>query len=212
MSIITIIGSGMMGSAMARPASDNGHQVRLVGSPLDDHIIAALKAGKDHPTLKRSFAGVATPYYITELQEALKDADVILAGISSFGVDWFGDFVLPKIPEEIPVLTVTKGLWNTPEGELLPYPMVWKKKLDSIGKKLSLNAVGGTCTSYELVAHYQTEVAFCGDDLTVLEKLRSIMKTDYYHISITTDVVGIESAVALKNGYALAIALTIGLN
>ena len=60
MSIITIIGSGMMGSAMARPASDNGHQVRLVGSPLDDHIIAALKAGKDHPTLKRSFAGVAT--------------------------------------------------------------------------------------------------------------------------------------------------------
>ena len=72
MSNITIIGSGMMGSAMARPASDNGHQVRLVGSPLDDHIIAALKAGKDHPTLKRSFAGVATPYYITELQEALK--------------------------------------------------------------------------------------------------------------------------------------------
>ena len=72
MSIITIIGSGMMGSAMARPASDNGHQVRLVGSPLDDHIIAALKAGKDHPTLKRNFAGVATPYHITELKDALQ--------------------------------------------------------------------------------------------------------------------------------------------
>ena len=38
------------------------------------------------------------------------------------------------------------------------------------------------------------------------------MQTDYYHISTTTDVVGIESAVALKNGYALGIALTIGLN
>ena len=38
------------------------------------------------------------------------------------------------------------------------------------------------------------------------------MATDYYHISLTTDVVGIESAVALKNGYALGIALTIGLN
>ena len=38
------------------------------------------------------------------------------------------------------------------------------------------------------------------------------MQTDYYHISITTDVTGIESAVALKNGYALGIALTIGLN
>jgi glycerol-3-phosphate dehydrogenase (NAD(P)+) len=38
------------------------------------------------------------------------------------------------------------------------------------------------------------------------------MQTDYYHVSITTDVIGVESAVALKNGYALAVALTIGLN
>jgi glycerol-3-phosphate dehydrogenase (NAD(P)+) len=38
------------------------------------------------------------------------------------------------------------------------------------------------------------------------------MQTDYYHVSITTDITGIESAVALKNGYALGIALTIGLN
>ena len=37
------------------------------------------------------------------------------------------------------------------------------------------------------------------------------MATDYYHISLTNDVVGLESAVALKNGYALAIAMTIGL-
>ena len=42
--------------------------------------------------------------------------------------------------------------------------------------------------------------------------LKELMQTDYYHISITTDVLGIESAVALKNGYALGIALTIGLN
>ena len=66
MSIVTIIGSGMMGSAMARPASDNGHKVRLAGSPLDGTIVEALKAGKDHPTLKRSFAGVAESVYSAE--------------------------------------------------------------------------------------------------------------------------------------------------
>lgn len=38
------------------------------------------------------------------------------------------------------------------------------------------------------------------------------MATDYYHISLSTDITGIESAVALKNGYALGIALTIGIN
>ena len=73
-------------------------------------------------------------------------------------------------------------------------------------------AIGGPCTSYELVAHDQTEVAFCGTDMNVLRMLKAAMATDYYHISLSTDVVGIESAVALKNGYALGIALTIGLN
>jgi len=62
------------------------------------------------------------------------------------------------------------------------------------------------------VAHDQTEVAFCGRDMETLKKIKAIMATDYYHISLSTDVVGIESAVALKNGYALGIALTIGLN
>ena len=48
--------------------------------------------------------------------------------------------------------------------------------------------------------------------MDVLRRLKSWLATDYYHISLTTDVLGIESAVALKNGYALGIALTIGLN
>ena len=90
--------------------------------------------------------------------------------------------------------------------------MRWKNKLKELNKNLSLNAIGGPCTSYELVAHDQTEVSFCGDNLDTLRFLKGIMQTDYYHISITTDVTGIESAVALKNGYALGIALTIGLN
>jgi glycerol-3-phosphate dehydrogenase (NAD(P)+) len=42
--------------------------------------------------------------------------------------------------------------------------------------------------------------------------LKEAMATDYYHISLSTDIVGVESAVALKNGYALGVALTIGIN
>ena len=39
MSIITIVGSGMMGSAIGIPAAHNGHEVRMVGTPLDREII-----------------------------------------------------------------------------------------------------------------------------------------------------------------------------
>jgi len=212
MAIVTIVGAGMMGSALAFPAKENGNEVRLVGTYLDREIIDSCIKTNRHPKFTKNFPPGVKFYQIEELCDALDGADAVIGGVSSFGVEWFGEKVLPVVPENVPVITVTKGLMDTPDGKLLTYPDLWKQKLDAIGKKLSLNAIGGPCTSYELVAHDQTEVSFCGDDIKTLEFLKSLMQTDYYHISITTDVTGIETAVALKNGYALGIALTIGLN
>ncbi len=202
----------MMGSALAFPARENGHDVRIVGTHLDSDIITACRESGRHPKFNRDFPAGVVFYQIEQLDEALCGADIIIGGVSSFGVDWFGDYVLPRLPDETAVLTVTKGLLDTDDGHLLTYPEIWEGKLRRLGKNISINSIGGPCTSYELVAHDQTEVAFCGRNIETLRYLRSIMQTDYYHVSITTDVVGIESAVALKNGYALAVALTIGLN
>ena len=212
MAVVTIVGAGMMGSALAFPARENGNEVRLVGTHLDREIIETSKKTDRHPKFTRDFPAGLKYYQIEELKEALDGADMVIGGVSSFGVDWFGDFVLPQIDESIPVLSVTKGLVDTEDGKLLTYPDIWEAKMEKIGKKLSINAIGGPCTSYELVAHDQTQVAFCGRDMKTLEKLKKIRATDYYHVSLSTDVTGVESAVALKNGYALGIALTIGLN
>ena len=212
MAVITIIGSGMMGSALAFPARENGHTVRLTGTPLDREIIAACRATGQHPKFDRPFPDGVEFYQFDEADKALEGVDMIIGGVSSFGVDWFADCVLPIIPDGVPVLTVTKGLLCNEDGSLTCYPHFWQKKLDELGKTNELCAVGGPCTSYELVAHDQTIVAFCGKDKMTLEKLKQFMETDYYHIITTEDVIGIESAVALKNGYALGVALTIGEN
>ena len=212
MATIAIIGSGMMGSALAFPARENGNTVRLVGTPLDREIIDTCRATNRHPKFKRDFPDGCEFYQIEEMMDAVKGADFVIGGVSSFGVDWFGEEVLPMLPPEMPVLSVTKGLMDTPEGKLLTYPAVWEERLADKGIMRTICAIGGPCTSYELVAHDQTEVAFCGKNINTLRMLKKAMATDYYHISLSTDVTGIESAVALKNGYALGIALTIGLN
>lgn len=212
MKTITIIGAGMMGSALAFPARENGNNVRIVGTPLDREIIDACRKTNRHPKFTKDFPAGITYYQIEELEEAIVGTDFIIGGVSSFGVEWFRDEVLPKLEENVPVLSVTKGLVNTPEGNLLTYLDIWQEKLDAMGKNIPLNAIGGPCTSYELVAHDQTEVSFCGKDMEILKMMKAAMTTEYYHISLSTDIVGVESAVALKNGYALGIALTIGLN
>lgn len=212
MKTITIIGAGMMGSALAFPARENGNEVRLVGTHLDREIIDACRKTGRHPKFVKDFPAGITYYQIEELLDAIRGADFIICGVSSFGVEWYRDEVLPKLEENVPMISVTKGLMNTENGDLLTYLDIWQEKLDALGKKIPLNAIGGPCTSYELVAHDQTEVTFCGKDMDVLRMIKSAMATDYYHISLSTDIVGVESAVALKNGFALGITLTIGLN
>lgn len=201
----------MMGSALAFPARENGHDVRLVGTPLDKDIIDECLKSNKHLKFERPFPSGIKYFQFEQWKEAIKDVDFIIGGVSSFGVDWFLEEVLAKLDHKIPVLSVTKGLINLDDGTLISYPDYWQRELAKRGIKRTINAIGGPCTSYELVYHDQTEVAFCGEDSAQIRMMKEAMQTSYYHISLTNDVVGLESAVALKNGYALAIAMTIGL-
>lgn len=225
MAIITVICSGMMGSAITFPAAHNGHTIRLVGSPLDNDIIEHGQKTGEHLTLSlyrknNDTNGIDEPFvmpgsvsfhYIEEMEECIKDADLIICGVSSFGMDWFCENVIPKLPEKTPLLSISKGMIDdgSNSGKLISYPEYMQRFTD---KNLQIYAVGGPCTSYELAVKDPTEVVFCGPDIETLRWLKSLFETDYYHISISTDVHGVECAVALKNAYALGVALAIGLS
>ena len=210
MSVITFVCAGQMNSAITFPAFENGHEVRLVGSPLDRDIIDGLKKDNFHITLKRTLHDGIKYYQIEELEEALEGADLILGGVSSFGLDWFCDEILPVLPEDVPLLTVTKGMVDLDDGTLVPYPHIFEQRQPE-GKHINFNAIGGPCTSYELADHDDSHVAFCGKDMETLKFIKSLLTTDYYHISLSTDVVGVECAVAMKNAYALGVSLAVGL-
>ena len=224
MAIITVVCCGMMGSAITFPAAHNGHTIRLVGSPLDTEIVEHGKKTREHLTLSlyrknNDTNGTDEPFvmppsvsfhYIEEMEECIKDADLIICGVSSFGMDWFCENVIPKLPEATPLLSISKGMIDDGEnkGHLISYPEYMRRFTD---KDLKIYAVGGPCTSYELAVQDPTEVVFCGPDMETLRWLKSLFETDYYHISLSTDVHGVECAVALKNAYALGVALAIGL-
>jgi len=210
MSIITIIGAGMMGTAIGYPAAGNGHEIRLVGTPLDDAIIDHAIATKTHLTMKRPIPEGFRFYHFTELDEAMAGAELVVSGVSSFGVEWFSENILPILPESMPILGVTKGMVDQPDGSLISYPEYYRLKHP--GRRMRLCAVGGPCTSYELADHDPTEVCFCGDEPDLLRWIKGLFECEYYHISLSTDVRGVECAVAMKNAYALGVSLAIGLS
>ncbi|MDR1262475.1 MAG: glycerol-3-phosphate dehydrogenase [Oscillospiraceae bacterium] len=210
MANILILGAGMMGSAMSVPARDNGNAVRIMGTPLDDLIIAHARETGRHLMMKRALPdGIRFETFGADaLGDALDWAEMLICGVSSFGVDWFGESIVPRVPERLPVLSVTKGLIDNGDGTLTPFPRLWARHTD---KRVSINAIGGPCTSYELAERRHSSVVFCGDDVDVLRRLKDALETDYYHISLSTDVEGVECAVALKNAFALAVTLAVGM-
>ena len=147
MSVITIIGAGMMGSALAFPARENGHTVRLTGTPLDREIIENCRKFDQHPKFDRPFPSGVEYYHFEEVNTALQNSDLIICGVSSFGVEWFAENVLPLLPAGIPVLSVTKGLLDqeflSGLSEMLPYHLLpffdlrWTELIVIIGQFLT---------------------------------------------------------------------------
>lgn len=210
MSTVTLIGAGQMASALTFPLFENGHEVRLVGSPLDDEVMDRLREDNYHVNLRRALHDGLHYYNCSQVKEALVGADLVVCGISSFGVDWFADEILPILDENVPLISVTKGMLDYEDGSLQTYPEYWQSKLPE-GSGLRIYAIGGPCTARDLADHDPSFVGYCGPDFETLEWIRDIFQTDYYIISLTLDVVGLECAVALKNGYALGTALAIGI-
>src|SRR5258706_11105416 len=148
MAVVAIVGAGMMGSALSVPLLANGPQVRLVGTPLDHDVIAALKAGAPHPKLRAPVPG-ASPYYVSELQTALRGVDAIALGVSSAGVRWAADALgaeLARTPK--PLLMVSKGLvWENQRLNLLPD--VFQSLLPAPAAGVAPVGVAGPCIAGE---------------------------------------------------------------
>jgi glycerol-3-phosphate dehydrogenase (NAD(P)+) len=212
MSNIAIIGAGFMGSAMAWPLSDNGHQVRLVGTHLDTQIIDSCLTKGFHPKLRRKLPKNVQPYPIEQLAQALQGVDLVVSGVSSPGVHWMGRTLAPHLKPGMKIIAITKGLEATADGDLRILPDVLADEFPAaLRDQVALAAVGGPCIAGELAGRRQTCVYFTSRDAAVLPGLRQLFKTPYYHIFLSTDIVGVEVCVALKNAFTLAVGLAEGM-
>lgn len=212
MAVIAIVGAGMMGSALAVPLLANGHQVRLVGTPLDRDIITALKAGAHHPKLRAPVPGVIA-YDVSELADALHGVDAIALGVSSAGVRWAAEALsaeLSRAPK--PVLMVSKGLvWQAQRLHVLPD--VFQSLLPAeAGAQIAPVGVAGPCIAGELLRSVPTSIVFTGRSMEACEAWAQLARGSFYFVHREADVVGAETCAALKNAFAMGVGFGAGVH
>lgn len=202
MTTIAVLGAGVMASALTFPAAENGHDVRLIGTHLDEEIINSIREDGVHPVLGLELPKSVRTFQLTEAEEAVEGADVIMVGVNSFGVDWAGDQLARLATPGQIIFCVTKGMQADEDGTLHILPDVLKTKLGDRAADLKWAAVVGPSIAGELAVHRQTCVVFCGDEQKVVDGLARDFRTDYYHVWSSTDFVGYEVGACMKNIYA----------
>lgn len=202
MATIAVFGAGVMASALTNPVRDNGHEVRLIGTHLDDDIIDSVKADGLHPNLNVRLDPGVRAYHFADAAEGLAGADVVMVGVNSFGVEWMGDQLRRHLVPGQSVLVVTKGLHADADGNLHILPDVLKQAAGPVGDQVSWQAIVGPCLAGELAVRHPACVVFTGPDQASLDHLAGLYRTPYYHVWTSTDFVGHEVGAATKNVFA----------
>ncbi len=206
MATIAILGAGDMGTALCTPAAANGHDVRLWGTHLDREIVAALRAGQPHPRLGVPVPDGVSVFRDDEEEGAIGAADVVLFAISSVGVRAIAARFASWLPRVPLVMTVAKGFDPDPAGG--PPLLLTDVIAERTGSPIV--GVGGPSKANEVARGVPTAVVYAGDGAAPAEAA-ALFRYDTYRVETSGDLVGVEIAAAMKNAYAIALAVADGL-
>ena len=211
MAVITILGAGVMGSAMCMPAADRGHEVRLVGTHLDTAIVDSVKSAGRHSRLAVRLPASVTAFQHTEFAAALgDDTDILLLGVAAAGVPWAIERICAAAAKPLTVLMITKGIAPKPDHLATLPDEVFAQVKARTGIAHRLAAIGGPCIAGELAARRHTGTAIASREAGLADSLCGMLATDYYHPRPSADLTGVEICAAFKNFFAIAVGWAAG--
>tara|TARA_B100000287_G_scaffold361395_1_gene354154 strand:- start:174 stop:1202 length:1029 start_codon:yes stop_codon:yes gene_type:complete len=211
---ILIIGAGAMGSAFSVPCVENGNEVTLLGTYLEDEIISNIKSKNNfHPSINTNLPEKASILKFENLSKVTKNKiDIIVVAVSSVGIDWVGQEISKFYKDAIPIILLTKGL-SINNDQLITLSEKLEYKLNENGhKEVNISSVKGPCLASGLANKMRTDTIIANKDVSEAKKIKEIIETEYYKCEISDDISGVEFSSAIKNLYSMLIGGSQGLS
>lgn len=200
--IVSVLGSGSWGTALAKHLADVGHEVRLWSRRKEQ--AESIETSREN---KQYLPGAALPANLRsthEFEAALSGAELVLSVIPAQETRGAWGTAKQFLGAGVPVLCASKGIENKSLA-------LMSDVLAEVLPGHALGFIAGPSFAKEVAKHLPTAIVIGSKDDAVAKRAQQVMSSDWMRAYVSNDVAGLELGGALKNVIAIACGCADGL-
>lgn len=190
---IAVLGPGSWGTALSQVLNDNGHEVRIWGN-----LAEQIDEINQNHTNKRYFKDIILDENIKgykDLSEALDGVDAILFVVPTKVTRLVAKQVAQVLTKKVIVMHASKGLEPGSHERL---STVLEEEIPA-ELRSDIVVVSGPSHAEETIVRDLTLITAASKDEAAAKYAQSLFSNNYFRLYTNTDVIGVETAGALKN-------------
>ncbi|MFU2182096.1 NAD(P)H-dependent glycerol-3-phosphate dehydrogenase [Streptococcus pluranimalium] len=190
---IAVLGPGSWGTALAQVLNDNGHDVRIWGN-----ITEQIDELNQKHTNTRYFKDITLDENIVayhDLADALNGVDAVLFVVPTKVTRLVAKQVAETLQHKVTVMHASKGLEPGTHERL---STILEEEIPS-ELRSEVVVVSGPSHAEETIVRDITLITAASKDIESAKYVQTLFSNHYFRLYTNTDVIGVETAGALKN-------------
>ncbi|MFL2099571.1 NAD(P)H-dependent glycerol-3-phosphate dehydrogenase [Desemzia sp. FAM 23989] len=203
--IITVLGAGSWGTALAMVLSDNGHETRLWSHKKEqaDEI-------NQYHTNHHYLPGKSLPENLIgcyDLEAAVKNADGIVFVVPTKAMRQVAQDAAPFLKENTIIIHASKGLEQETHKRISE---ILAEEIPE-AKRKGIVALSGPSHAEEVAVKDLTTITAASNPVTGAEYVQKLFMNEYFRVYSNPDIIGVELGGALKNIIAVGAGALVGI-
>lgn len=190
---IAVLGPGSWGTALAQVLNDNGHEVRLWGN-IPDQIAEINEQHTNRHYFKDIVLDPSIVAY-TDLEAALDQVDAILFVVPTKVTRLVAKQVAAILDKKVVIMHASKGLEPGTHERL---STILEEEIPA-SLRSDIVVVSGPSHAEETIVRDLTLITAASKNLETARYVQSLFSNRYFRLYTNHDVIGVETAGALKN-------------
>jgi len=201
---VAVVGAGSWGTVVAAIAGSKAPTTLWARRP---ELAAAVNTTGENPDYLAGFPLDGDVTATTSLEEALDGADVLVMAVPSHGFRTVLENAAQVIGNELPILSLSKGI---EQPTLMRMTEVCANVLPD-HDRARIGVLSGPNLAREIASGQPAATVVAFEDAETAAMLQDLLITPTFRVYTNDDVIGAESAGALKNVMAIAAGMSHGL-